>query len=254
MRQLINNTVYVLDFDGVVCDSTNECLVTSWNAWQKFTGKSSKKLDQEQFSKQEIIDFYKLRPYVKGAGEYLILYQAKKENIIIRNNKKFDELSLIWKNEIKEYKKIFYLERNFLRDENLDNWINLHIIYDSVITFIKEKQKSKQIYIATLKDGKSVKEILAKQKIFLENGLLLDESNISSKLDALNKITTRTNVPKRNVFFIDDNLNHLIGPHNSGYNVFLAAWSNTPSEFIRKAKNYNISILNNPEEIKNFNK
>ena len=72
----------------------------------KIYWKSSKKLDQKQFSKKEIIEFYKLRPYVKGAGEYLILYQA--ENIIIRNNKKFDELSLIWKNEIKEYKKIFY--------------------------------------------------------------------------------------------------------------------------------------------------
>ena len=62
---------------------------------KNLTEKGSKKLDQEQFSKQEIIEFYKLRPYVKGAGEYLILYQAKKENIIIRNNKEFDELSLI---------------------------------------------------------------------------------------------------------------------------------------------------------------
>jgi len=32
-----NNYKYVVfDFDGVVCDSTNECLVTAWNAWERW--------------------------------------------------------------------------------------------------------------------------------------------------------------------------------------------------------------------------
>ena len=27
--------IVVFDFDGVVCDSSDECMVTSWNAWEK---------------------------------------------------------------------------------------------------------------------------------------------------------------------------------------------------------------------------
>ena len=34
------NNYYVFDFDGVVCDSTNECLVCSSNAMQKLEGNS----------------------------------------------------------------------------------------------------------------------------------------------------------------------------------------------------------------------
>ena len=36
------NKNYVFDFfDGVICDSTNECLVSSWNAWQTWTNRSN---------------------------------------------------------------------------------------------------------------------------------------------------------------------------------------------------------------------
>ena len=33
------NKYYVFDFDGVICDSTNECLITSYNAYNKYIHK-----------------------------------------------------------------------------------------------------------------------------------------------------------------------------------------------------------------------
>lgn len=250
MQDLKNESLYVLDFDGVVCDSTLECLVTSWNAWQEIDGKKIKKFSEKQFSKNQIKEFYRLRPYVKGAGEYFTIYQAKKKNIVIDNDHKFRELSLFWKSEITEYKNLFYRERDLLRDADLENWVNLHFIYSEVIKFLRDKLPLKQIYVATLKDGKSVRNILEKQKIFLDKSLLFDESKISSKLEALDIISTETNTEKRDVIFVDDNLNHLVDPNNRGYKVFLAAWSNTPMDFIVGAKKSNISILNHQEDIK----
>ena len=40
----------VFDFDGVVCDSTNECLVTSWNAWEKWESRSTFRENLDDFS------------------------------------------------------------------------------------------------------------------------------------------------------------------------------------------------------------
>lgn len=250
MQDLKNQCLYVLDFDGVVCDSTIECLVTSWNAWQDFDGKKSKKFSKKQFSENQIKEFYRLRPYVKGAGEYFTIYQAKKKNIVINNDYKFRELSSIWKSEIIEFKNFFYRERDLLRDKSIDNWINLHLIYNEVVKFIKDKLLLNQFYLATLKDGKSVRNILEKQKIFLNENLLFDESKISSKLEALDRISSVTETKKSDIIFVDDNLNHLIEPNSCGYKVFLAAWSNTPVDFIVGANQSNISILIHQEDIK----
>ena len=41
----------VFDFDGVVCDSTNECLVTSWNAWEEWESRSTFRENLDDFKK-----------------------------------------------------------------------------------------------------------------------------------------------------------------------------------------------------------
>ena len=60
------NNYYVFDFDGVVCDSTNECLVCSSNAMQKLEGNSNFKYYLSDFSEELIHSFSALRPFVKG--------------------------------------------------------------------------------------------------------------------------------------------------------------------------------------------
>ena len=65
--------LFIFDFDGVVCDSTDECMVTSWNAWQKWSGKESFRNNINEFSEEEQNDFRPYRYYVKGAGDYYVL-------------------------------------------------------------------------------------------------------------------------------------------------------------------------------------
>ena len=51
--------IVVFDFDGVVCDSTDECMVTSWNAWEKWESRLGFRKTVDDFSEEEkyIIDF-----------------------------------------------------------------------------------------------------------------------------------------------------------------------------------------------------
>ena len=66
------NNYYVFDFDGVVCDSTNECLVCSSNAMQKFHGDSNYKHYLSEFPDELIQSFSSLRSFVKELMVILI--------------------------------------------------------------------------------------------------------------------------------------------------------------------------------------
>ena len=88
------NNYYVFDFDGVVCDSTNECLVCSSNAMQKLEGNSNFKYYLSDFSEELIHSFSALRPFVKGGSQYYTLYQIlrSKMNLETITQNVFDEV------------------------------------------------------------------------------------------------------------------------------------------------------------------
>ena len=50
----------VFDFDGVVCDSTNECMVTSWNAWERWNNLQGFRRKLDEFSQVRIDAFRSL--------------------------------------------------------------------------------------------------------------------------------------------------------------------------------------------------
>ena len=171
----------VFDFDGVVCDSTNECLVTSWNAWERWESRSCFRNDLSKFTKEDKLNFQRLRPRVKGAGEYYILRRAFAESINIETRKTYSQLEREWKDNFLPFKEVFFNARTRLQHGNLDNWIDLHLIYKDVIEVMRILNSQGRLYMATLKDSESVRLILGKQglKIPVEN--LLDQSKINSK-------------------------------------------------------------------------
>ena len=89
--------LFVFDFDGVVCDSTDECMVTSWNAWQRWNGKNHFRTTLEEFTDREIDEFRPLRYYVRGAGEYYILRRLLSETNI-KLIKRYEDFEIYQKN------------------------------------------------------------------------------------------------------------------------------------------------------------
>ena len=95
------NKIFIFDFDGVICDSTNECMINSYNSWE-FLNKNN----NYQYLVSNIPLKYKnkfkiIRPYVKGAGEYFVANKfIENENIKscrywIRNHGKWDSSSFM---------------------------------------------------------------------------------------------------------------------------------------------------------------
>jgi len=239
----------VFDFDGVVCDSTNECMVTAWNSWERFNMRNEFRLGINDFNKIEIKNFRDLRPYVRGASEYYIIMRSINDpEIKIENQKDFDDLRNKWKSNFNKFKTIFFEQRERLRNNNLNYWIDLHIIFNDVIIAMKKIHKEKRLLIATLKDKKSVMLILQKYGISIRQEDILDQEKITTKLEALDHFVLKKKILKEDLCFIDDNITHLIEPNNNNYKVFLSGWGSTLMEHKKKAIQYNIRVLENVDE------
>ena len=48
----LNKEVVVFDVDGVIFDSTNECLIIAWNAYEEMNGKNNKIYSPHQADKE----------------------------------------------------------------------------------------------------------------------------------------------------------------------------------------------------------
>jgi phosphoglycolate phosphatase-like HAD superfamily hydrolase len=131
----------------------------------------------------------------------------------------------------------------------MDSWIKLHDVYTDVIDVMKNLHNQGRLLIATLKDGESVRLLLKKNGIDILLGDIMDQSKISSKLEALNFFVAEKKIKKEDLCFIDDNVTHLIEPHNYDFNVFLTGWGFTMTEHKEIAKNENINILQSIKEL-----
>ena len=234
--------IVVFDFDGVVCDSTDECMVTSWNAWEIWEGRKAFRNSVNAFNNDEKLSFRRLRPYVRGAGEYYTLYRSLKECIKLNNQADFEKYANEWHEHSLQFKNIFFDCRIQLRSQDMVSWIKLHPVYNAVIEIMKQINQENRLYIATLKDGESVKLILEYYGISLNPNQLLDQSQIKSKKTALDIIKQRENCPISNMLFFDDNLTHLVDPQKAGYFVYLTNWGNTLVEFLETAYLYNVKV------------
>jgi hypothetical protein len=94
-----------------------------------------------------------------------------------------------------------------------------------------------------MKDGLSVKLILNYHGINIPHKKILDQSQVASKLEALNRIAQIEAVGKDEMLFIDDNYTHLVQPYKSGYHVYLSSWGNAMEEFGLMAKEMNIEVI-----------
>ena len=244
---MINNKIIVVfDFDGVVCDSTDECMVTSWNAWEKYNGRDNFRTDLAEFSREDKLNFRQVRPRVRGAGEYYILHRSFSESLDIGNQAAYDKLEKKWSYEITAFKKVFFKAREKLRKIDLEAWIDLHPVFDDVINVMKVLDRQNRLCIATLKDA-SVKLILSKQGLNIGDKNLLDQSKIKSKLEALDIFRRRFDSGVDDIVFIDDNVTHLIEPNNEGYEVYLATWGVQLEEYLHVAKEEKIKTLDQPQ-------
>ena len=210
--------ILALDFDGVICNSIDECLITSYNAFYELEINNVSEIpdDIKNF-------FYTYRYYVRPAREYYLIHKAFQEKLTNFDLKIFNQLQKKYRDEIRLFEPHFYNMR-FLLKQDKKNWKSLHRIYDHVKEFFRSY--SKQFFIVTTKDKDSV-EILAEYFGFRKKIKDIFSKEISLEKDHLfnNLLSTYDRYLTDNkLVFVDDNEFHLAEVQKLPIELYFASW------------------------------
>ena len=189
-----------LDFDGVIVNSTRECIYVAVESFKELNKDKS-----IEFNEIEYEQLFKLRPMVRGAGEYLKAIHIVLNKEDIRTHDSFLSYSIenfYKKNSVAIFRDIFYKQRRNLMASNIKSWIDLHDYYYIILNLIKKiinKDKKVNINIVSLKDKKSISTLL-KYKGFNNIPFILDFEAIKSKPQGLDLICEKYDLTKNQIY------------------------------------------------------
>ncbi|MDA1196501.1 MAG: hypothetical protein O2779_00890 [Nanoarchaeota archaeon] len=236
--------VLALDFDGVICNSLHDGLVTAKNTYLRFYPKSS-------LANRDISDeFVKLRCFVENARDFFVVLRSLEEGIAINTQKEFEEYQKgFGKPLLQSYYEYFYDDRDLLQ-QDIKAWCAMSPPYEHFLSVLKEMDLSK-VFIVTSKDFKSVRILLDHYGVALPSHHIFD-NRIRSKLKKLGML----GVPLEEVAFVEDLFANIL-PIKKGSPVkcFLATWGFNNSEQQKVASEEGITLLtqeNFSEEIRGF--
>lgn len=234
--------IVAFDFDGVICDSTDECLITGYNAWTEYNNGGNFIYHLDQVSPDIAGYFRPLRGYVRTAGQYFVIFNSLSSKSI-RNENDFEEECKKYSTQIDSFGDFFFVARKKLKDNDIDYWIRLHHPYKGVKEGLGKIKETACIFVVTGKDKDSVYTFLEYYGIDLSEERIFDKDAAINKLAALNQITQMEGRSIHDIIFIDDNIKHLIEPKQSGYQVYMAEWGYSMANHIEIARDNNIPVI-----------
>lgn len=233
--------ILCLDFDGVICDSQQECLLVAFNSYNYFqNNKFKKKCRISEIPDQIKKNFNKNRYLVRPAREYWLLFHMLTQKDKIPNQTKFNILSKLHQETLKKYEPIFFEERNRLKIDDLSTWYNLHNMYVEFLDYWDDLNSLYNTYIVTNKDQSSVISLFGHFGIKIEADKIWAVNKNMSKIQKINNISRLEKVHKKYFIFIDDHPDYVDSMINSGIDSYIASWGYNK---IIKNKNNLISDL-----------
>ena len=232
MNYFCNNTIYILDFDGVICDSIDECMLISYNSFN-----DTNIININDIPCHFRTYFYEYRYHVRPAKEYFLLCKAYTDNINLSISN-FLEFRKLYEYEMNNFENIFFHKRCELK-KNILLWLSYHKIYEHASQFITSITNS--IFILTTKDYDSV-NMLANHFGFINKIEEILSREISSDKAILfeylfNKHKSLLN--SKRVVFVDDNEFHLASVSKFPIELYFASWGYAKTQIYNKFKEIN---------------
>lgn len=235
--------MFITDFDGVICDSVLECLLVTYNAHKRLQSPDFKRvLDLETVELSIRERFRKLRPYLKGAEDFVPMYIAIEENISITTQRDFDEVRSTHKDRLLTYQKAFYAERDYLQHHEKERWLRLNPLFDGIGAMLKQRTSFENIHILTTKRQQDVLEIFQYQGIPfpVEQITYMKASGKSQKL--LEILREHHAVMQESVY-IEDQIDFVVESKKHGIGSYLVEWGYISVEQRTLAKQHEIPII-----------
>ena len=213
----------------------------AWRAWQRLLHP-----DQMNIVQEPPIDllpaFRELRPQARTAAGYLRVM-----NTIASHCSELDNKA---EHNIVKFVDLFYEERAKLRDDNYDQWIKINPPYKEVIKEINYWLSRISVYVVSVKDKKSISNLLANYQLYIEGNNIFAEPELD-KFKALQLILNNTYANPRKFVYIDDHPHNLQLGSSLGIQLILASWGYVPLNGKEKAQQVgaHIATLDNLHDI-----
>ncbi len=234
------------DFDGVIVDSIDECLITSYNTFLKVKKRYSRFIYKLGDIPTEFKDeFYNKRKYVRPAGEYFVIFNALLEDKKIDSYSDFSRLLKKYAGQVRSFQRKFYAMRRYFMKEYPRAWLALHKTYPGFKQKWGRLSKRFVFYIVSNKDKHSILAILRHLGLPLNRNKIFGVEFSLKKPSIISHILEKTGLATGDVFFIDDNYHHLLDLSDKTLNLFFAAWGYGEMPAKMKKDIY-------PLELKNF--
>ena len=202
-----------LDFDGVICDSVDECFVSSWLAYAMHRDK-----EPTSISLSEYHLFRDYRPFIRGGADYLLLQHCIAKGIHLSNQDEFDaQVEIIGDAGIDEFHSQFYSIRSNLLENDRAYWLKLNTIYPGVRQPLKSL--APHAWILTTKEVSFAHEIISSKGFEWALDRIIC-SGKERKVEIIEQILGENDT----AVFIDDQIDHFTGSIDPRISCYLAAW------------------------------
>lgn len=242
----MNNKVLALDFDGLICDGLNECILVSWNGYHDKDLDAFSKQGLESIPVQFAKNFEHCRNFAQHLGHFVVPFIFQKDTITSQN--KFDALyQLIDPNVVDDFIKKVTTYRHWVRRENENEWLKHHVLYPGMKTFLTNIQQP--VYIVTAKDSESVLKILSIAGINFDENQIFGEQKI--KIEAFRQIAHLEGIDNQELYFFDDNILNVLAAQKAGYSAYWATWGYNASDHLHIARKNAVPSLSLPDFLEN---
>ncbi|RQW00807.1 HAD family hydrolase [bacterium] len=216
--------VLALDFDGVLCDTLDECLITSINAYRKLSGNPARVSSLLEVKPDWVKWFRKNRPFVKPAGEYWIMAYWLHEEGGRLSGAEFEKLKCKHAATIEKFRPVFFEVRAELRNKDEQSWIALHKPFSQAMEGLAGLSEQFDIYFVSNKDRDSIGVLCRHLGLEIPDSRILTGEKGKTKPEMIGEIVYERGMKAQDILFVDDQLDHLFDVAETGAKCFWASW------------------------------
>jgi len=223
---MTETALLVLDFDGVICDSIEECFLMSWIAYHSlYLGRP------QDWPPQGVLrDFAALRPFIRTGEDFVLIQEMLANGESVRDQSGFDEALLRAGKEKRElFRRLAYEARTGLLEKDRDAWLAMNRLYPHVKDALLRMRSFPRFAVLSTKKPQFIVEILRYHGVELPEDRIL-ESVHEPKLAATEKLRAQSRCDR--AYLVEDQVDAIKGNANPRVEGQLATWGYVRKEWL----------------------
>lgn len=216
---MTSKCILALDFDGLLIDGLNECLLVSWNGHHEVGIDRFSDAGLAELPDHFIARFKHHRSFAKHLGHFYMAFQH--DVGVFRSQREFDiAYQSLPAGEVESFVQKVSAYRALARQTWRERWLGYHVFYDGLADWLLETNLP--ACIVTAKDPGSVSAILMQAGIQMPPSQIYGECR--EKLTALQAVADQFDVSRDQVCFFDDNVLNARDALHAGFRAYWARW------------------------------